>query len=64
MHRHSSRNSANAVGTAAAEPAPPAFDPPELPPVYTSTLSDAVKTYQHRHGITEDGRLTQETIKA
>ncbi len=64
MHRHSSRNSANAVGTAAAEPAPPAFDPPELPPVYTADLSAAVKAYQHRHGLTEDGKLTPDTVKS
>ncbi|MGA1982064.1 MAG: L,D-transpeptidase family protein [Acidobacteriaceae bacterium] len=45
-------------------PAPPAFDPPHLPPVYTAALADAVKSYQHRHGLTEDGRLTQETVKS
>jgi L,D-transpeptidase YcbB len=28
------------------------------------TLSDAVKHYQHRHGFTEDGKLTPQTIKS
>jgi murein L,D-transpeptidase YcbB/YkuD len=32
--------------------------------VFDSTLSDAVKHYQHRHGFTEDGKLTPETIKS
>jgi murein L,D-transpeptidase YcbB/YkuD len=32
--------------------------------VFTSTLSEAVKSYQHRHGIAEDGRLTPQTIKS
>ncbi len=32
--------------------------------VFNSTLSDAVKSYQHRHGIAEDGRLTPQTIKS
>jgi murein L,D-transpeptidase YcbB/YkuD len=27
-------------------------------------LSEAVKSYQHRHGIAEDGRLTPQTIKS
>ena len=40
------------------------FDPPKLPPVYTRALSDAVKNYQHRHGLQEDGKLTPETIKS
>jgi len=31
---------------------------------FNSTLSDAVKNYQHRHGFTEDGRLTPQTIKS
>jgi L,D-transpeptidase YcbB len=43
--------------------APPAYNPPELPPVYTAELSDAVKLYQHRHGLPEDGKLTPDTIK-
>ena len=42
----------------------PAFNPPDLPPTYTADLSDAVKNYQHRHGLTEDGKLTSETIKS
>jgi murein L,D-transpeptidase YcbB/YkuD len=32
--------------------------------VFNSTLSEAVKSYQHRHGIAEDGRLTPQTIKS
>ena len=31
---------------------------------YTAALSDAVKHYQHRHGYTEDGKLTPQTIKS
>ena len=31
---------------------------------FDQPLSDAVKSYQHRHGITEDGKLTPETIKS
>ncbi|MBS1821668.1 MAG: L,D-transpeptidase family protein [Acidobacteria bacterium] len=30
--------------------------------VYTKRLAAAVKEYQHRHGLTEDGRLTAQTI--
>jgi L,D-transpeptidase YcbB len=33
-------------------------------PVFNATLSDAVKSYQHRHGFTEDGKLTAQTIKS
>ena len=32
--------------------------------VYDQPLSDAVKKYQHRHGITEDGKLTPQTVKS
>jgi murein L,D-transpeptidase YcbB/YkuD len=32
--------------------------------IFNSTLSAAVKSYQHRHGITEDGKLTAQTIKS
>ena len=32
--------------------------------VFNATLSAAVKSYQHRHGITEDGKLTAQTIKS
>jgi murein L,D-transpeptidase YcbB/YkuD len=42
---------------------------PEAPPssthqprLYTRQLSEAVKNYQHRHGLTEDGKLTEQTI--
>lgn len=42
--------------------AAPAFHPAELPPVYTAELAAGVKSYQHRHGLPEDGKLTPETI--
>ena len=45
-------------------PAPPAFTPPSLPPIYTDDLASAVKLYQHRHGLPEDGNLTPDTIKS
>jgi murein L,D-transpeptidase YcbB/YkuD len=32
--------------------------------VFNSTVSAAVKSYQHRHGIAEDGKLTAQTIKS
>jgi murein L,D-transpeptidase YcbB/YkuD len=32
--------------------------------IFNSTLSDAVKNYQHRHGFAEDGKLTPQTIKS
>jgi L,D-transpeptidase YcbB len=41
-----------------ANPRPPA------PPVFNAELSAAVKSYQHRHGIAEDGTLTAQTIKS
>jgi murein L,D-transpeptidase YcbB/YkuD len=31
---------------------------------YDKALSDAVKSYQHRHGIAEDGQLTEQTVKS
>ena len=31
---------------------------------FDQPLSDAVKSYQHRHGLTEDGKLTSQTIKS
>jgi murein L,D-transpeptidase YcbB/YkuD len=34
------------------------------PTTFDPTLSDAVKHYQHRHGLTEDGKLTPQTIKS
>jgi murein L,D-transpeptidase YcbB/YkuD len=50
--------------TATSAPAPPAFNPPQLPPVYTAEMADAVKLYQHRHGLPDDGKLTPDTIKS
>jgi len=31
---------------------------------YDQALSDAVKSYQHRHGMTEDGKLNEQTVKS
>ena len=36
---------------------------PDLHSIYNHEVSAAVKNYQHRHGITEDGKLTPQTIK-
>jgi L,D-transpeptidase YcbB len=44
-------------------PAEAKLDSPEST-IYTATLSDAVKHYQHCHGYTEDGKLTPQTIKS
>ena len=59
---HTNLRGAKAAAAAAVPPA--GFDPPHLPPVYTADLSAAVKAYQHRHGLTEDGKLTPDTIKS
>jgi L,D-transpeptidase YcbB len=37
------------------------LDAPQ-PKVFNKLLSDGVKSYQHRHGITEDGKLTSQTV--
>jgi murein L,D-transpeptidase YcbB/YkuD len=37
---------------------------PPAPATFNADLSDAVKSYQHRHGITEDGKLTPQTVKS
>ncbi|WP_213803953.1 L,D-transpeptidase family protein [Granulicella sp. dw_53] len=42
-------------GDLAADAAPTTFD---------QDVSDAIKAYQHRHGLTEDGKLTPQTIKS
>jgi murein L,D-transpeptidase YcbB/YkuD len=34
------------------------------PTTFDATLSDAVRHYQHRHGLAEDGKLTPQTIKS
>jgi murein L,D-transpeptidase YcbB/YkuD len=31
---------------------------------FDQALSDSLKSYQHRHGITEDGKLNEQTIKS
>jgi len=36
----------------------------KTPTTYDQPLSDAVKSFQHRHGITEDGKLTEQTVKS
>ncbi len=36
----------------------------KAPISYTQPLADAVKAYQHRHGIAEDGKLTPATLKS
>jgi murein L,D-transpeptidase YcbB/YkuD len=53
-----------APATQPASPSAPVFHPPDLPPIYTAAMADAVKLYQHRHGLTDDGRLTSETIQS
>jgi murein L,D-transpeptidase YcbB/YkuD len=46
-----------------ADLAPSGEDPaPPAPHVFNAALSAAVKSYQHRHGLAEDGRLTPQTI--
>ena len=37
---------------------------PPMPMTFNATLSAAVKSYQHRHGLAEDGKLTPQTIKS
>jgi murein L,D-transpeptidase YcbB/YkuD len=43
-------------------PAPEAPPSRPQPKVFTRKLSGAVKKYQHRHGLTEDGKLTAQTV--
>jgi L,D-transpeptidase YcbB len=66
LRRQAGRSTRTETRTAAvpSEIPPPAFAPPSLPPVYTRALADAVKSYQHRHGLDDDGRLTPETIRS
>jgi L,D-transpeptidase YcbB len=51
-------------GDAAADAVPSATPNATPSTVFNSALSDAVKSYQHRHGIAEDGKLTAQTIKS
>jgi murein L,D-transpeptidase YcbB/YkuD len=51
-------------GDAAADAAPSAMTSTTTSTVFNSRLSAAVKNYQHRHGFTEDGKLTPQTIKS
>ncbi len=63
LRRQAGRPTHTTPSAARARPAAsPAFTPPVLPPVYTRALANAVKSYQHRHGLAEDGKLTPETI--
>ncbi len=39
-------------------------NPGEDSPIFDSALSDGVKSYQERHGLTPDGKLTAATIKS
>jgi murein L,D-transpeptidase YcbB/YkuD len=64
LHRKPKAGAAKAVQTTASQPAVPTFTPPSLPPTYTAELSNAVKAYQNRHGLLDDGKLTPETIKS
>ena len=51
-------------GAQSAQPRNPRIssEAPHQPEVFTKNLSAAVKEYQHRHGLTEDGKLTPQTI--
>ena len=42
-----------------------ASDVPDTPQpkVFNKLLSDGVKSFQHRHGLTEDGKLTPQTVQ-
>ncbi len=60
LHPRSGFRRARSAATSATPE--PAFNPPTLPPFYTQALADGVKFYQHRHGLTDDGKLTPETI--
>jgi murein L,D-transpeptidase YcbB/YkuD len=64
IHRGAKNKPGAAAALPANTPAFPAFNPPHLPPVYTAELAAAVKNYQRRHGLTEDGRLTPDTVKS
>ena len=64
LHQRSTSHAAKAAGPAPDSAVPPTFNPPDLPSIYTAELSDAVKLYQHRHGLVDDGKLTPETIKS
>ena len=61
---HPQSRKAKAGAQSAPPPDQPAFTPPHLPPVYTAELADAVKNYQRRHGLEDNGRLTEETINS
>jgi murein L,D-transpeptidase YcbB/YkuD len=64
LRKHVPRPGKNGKTTAVVPAAGPAFTPQHLPPVYTAALASAVKLYQHRHGLPDDGNLTPDTIKS
>jgi murein L,D-transpeptidase YcbB/YkuD len=64
LHRKPKASAASAVQVNGSQIAAAVFTPPSLPPTYTAELSDAVKAYQSRHGLLDDGKLTPETIKS
>jgi murein L,D-transpeptidase YcbB/YkuD len=64
LHRKSNSNSKLHTAQSGSSPQVAKFEPPHLPTVYTAAISDAVKLYQHRHGLPDDGRLMPETVKS
>jgi murein L,D-transpeptidase YcbB/YkuD len=52
------------AGDTSADAATPGQDAAHASHIFDAALSGAVKHYQHRHGITEDGKLTPQTIKS
>ncbi|MDP9038739.1 MAG: L,D-transpeptidase family protein [Acidobacteriota bacterium] len=62
LHRGGRDGNASAARTDAGDAPGTGFNPPQLAPVYTPELAEGVKSFQHRHGLTEDGKLTPQTI--
>jgi L,D-transpeptidase YcbB len=50
-------------GDLAADAAVPEVAVPEHSKGYDQAIADGVKSYQHRHSLTEDGKLTPQTVK-
>lgn len=59
LHARATRKSVEPSANASATPPPPPHIPSTL---YTQELSDGVRHYQARHGLTADGKLTPATI--
>jgi murein L,D-transpeptidase YcbB/YkuD len=58
-----SKHAAQQANTAAQQPGQTTPQPPTPQPgPYTKDLAAGVKHYQHRHGYTEDGKLTPQTV--